>query len=633
MDERHLLLGLSAIIVLGVVANWIAWRVRLPTILLLLAFGGIVGPGAQAIWHYKLFDPDVVLGHLLQPMVSLSVAVVLFEGGLTLNIRELTHVGKVVRNLVTIGMVVAWVLGALAAWLILGLSGQLAVLLGAILVVTGPTVIGPLLRHVRPTGRVGAALKWEGIVIDPIGAILAVLVYDVVQLGLPSTANAWMEAFAVLRTVLVGVGVGLLAAALLVLLLRRYWVADYLQNPFALMLVVAAFTGSETAQSGSGLLAVTVFGIAMANQKLVPFKHILEFKESLSVLLVSGLFIVLASRLDIHQLHRLNWRALVFVAALVIVIRPASVMLSTIGLGLPWREKVFLSAMAPRGIVAAAVASVFALRLRESGYLPQEVQQLVPITFVVIVATVVIYGLSAKWVAQALELASRGEAGFLIVGANPLALAIAKALKDAGQQIILADTQPKNVAAARMAGFTVSLQSALSEQMVEHVEATDIGNLLALTPNEEVNTLSAVHFSRVFGRSCVYQLSPESDAKPEHRKLSRELRGRLLFAPGMTYEAMSNLLGKSIIKTTRLTATFGLPQFIELYGPSAVPLFLTTDTGGCTVISANDAPTPQPGQTLIAMVDAAAGASVVVDRLERQSDGKDAGAAKEAVDE
>ena len=235
----------------------------------------------------------------------------------------------------------------------------------------------------------------------------------------------------------------------------------------------------------------------MANQRLVPFKHILAFKESLSVLLVSGLFIILASRLDLQQLHRLTWRAPIFVTALVLVVRPASVMLSTLGMDITLREKLFLSAMAPRGVVAAAVASVFALRLQQSRYpLPDQVARLVPLTFVVIVSTVVIYGLSAKPIARLLKLASGGQAGFLIVGANPVALAIASALKAAGQQIVMADTQPKHVAAARMAGFDVSLQSALSDQMVEQVEGTGIGTLLAITPNEEVNTLSAVHFAR-----------------------------------------------------------------------------------------------------------------------------------------
>ena len=621
MDERQLLLGLSAVIVLGVVANWIAWRVRLPAIMLLLAFGGIAGPGAQYFLHHKLFDPNAVLGNLLQPIVSLSVAVVLFEGGLTLNVRELTQVGKLVRNLVSIGMVVAWGLATLAAWQILRLPWQLAILLGAILVVTGPTVIGPLLRHVRPTGKVAAALKWEGIVIDPIGAILAVLVYDAVRLGAFDKSTAWIVTLTVAHTALVGVGVGLLTSGILVLLLRRYWIADYLQSPFTLMLVVAAFTSADLMQPDAGLLAVTVFGIAMANQRLVPFKHILAFKESLSVLLVSGLFIVLASRLDMEQLHRLTWRAPIFVTALVLVVRPASVFMATLGTDISFEEKLFMSAMAPRGIVAAAVASVFALRLQQSHYPAlDQVARLVPLTFVVIVSTVVIYGLSAKPIAQLLKLASRGQAGFLIIGANPVALAIATALKSAGQQIILADTQPRNVAAARMAGFDVSLQNALSDQMVEHVEGTGIGALLAITPNEEVNTLSAVHFASAFGRSCVFQLATESHNKPERRKVSHELRGRVLFAAGLTYEKLSALLERSTIKSTRLTATFGMEQFLNLYGSTAVPLFLADDAGNCAVIPAEDPPTPQPGQTVIALIDAAAGASVLLDRLERQSE-------------
>ena len=618
MDERHLLLGLSAVIVLGIVAQWIAWRVRVPAILLLLAFGGIAGPGAEAALGHKLFDPQALLGQLLQPIVALSVAVVLFEGGLTLNVRELVHVGKVVRNLVTVGVLIAWALGFFAAWKVLRLPWQLAVLLSSILTVTGPTVIGPLLRHVRPVGKVAAALKWEGIVVDPVGAILAVLVYDAVRLGRPSSASIWFVTLAVTRTGLVGLGVGLLAAGVLVLMLRKYWVADYLQNPFTLMLVVAAFASAELMQEDSGLLAVTVMGIAMANQRLVPFKHILEFKESLSVLLVSGLFIVLSARLSMYQLHRLTWRAPVFVCILMLVVRPVSVMVSTLGSGFSLREKLFMSALAPRGIVAAAVASVFALRLREVNY--NQAERLVPITFVVIVSTVVVYGLSAKPLARLLKLAHRGQAGFLIVGCNPIALAIGTALREAGQQVIFADTQPVNVSAARMAGFTVHLQSALSEQMVEQVEGTAIGNLLALTPNTEVNTLSAVHFARAFGRSCVYQLpSAPATAPGKRQRVSRELRGRLLFGPGLTYEALSNLLPGSTVKQTRLTEAFTLERFRQLYGASAVPLFVTNDAGECVVVTAEDPPVPQPGQTIIALVDAVAAAANRTCRAERSS--------------
>jgi NhaP-type Na+/H+ or K+/H+ antiporter len=603
LEPHHLLVGLSTIIVLGISAQWLAWRARVPAILLLLAFGALAGPGAQGIWGHKLFDPDALLGDLLNPLVSLSVAVILFEGGLTLNLSELTSVGKVVRNLVTIGAAVTWIIATWTAWIVLRFPWQLSILLGAVLVVTRPTVIGPLMRHVRPVGRVGAALKWEGIVIDPIGAILAVLVFDAVNQGHLRTAAA-LVALTVAKTAIVGAVVGLGAAGILVLLLRRYWIADYLQNPFTLMLVVAAFTGSEVLQSDSGLLAVTVMGIAMANQRLVPFKHILEFKESLSVLLVSGLFIILSARLDLHQFQQLGWQTPVFIAVLIFVARPAAVYASTFRLGLTGREKLFLSGIAPRGIVAAAVASVFAVRLRAAGY--AQADRIVPITFAVIIATVLVYGLMGRRLGVWLRLATGGQSGFLIAGANPLALAIATVLKESGQQVEVADTNAQHISVAKMAGFTAYRQSALSEQMMERSEGTGIGNLLALTPNEEVNTLAAVHFARVFGRSCVYQLAPEERPREGKDKVSHELRGRLLFSAGMTFEKLSKKLASGVVKRTPLTESFGMEQFAQLYGESALPMFLTTDAGECQVVTADHPPLPHAGQTLIAVVDAGA---------------------------
>jgi NhaP-type Na+/H+ or K+/H+ antiporter len=602
MTETVLLQGFCLLIVLGIMAQWIAWRVRVPAILLLLAFGAIAGPASLSVFGHKFFDPDLLLGPLLQPIVALSVAIILFEGGLTLNISELTQVGGVVRNLVTIGAAATWLVISLAGWFVLGLPWQLAVLLGAILVVTGPTVVGPLLRHVRPVGRVAAALKWEGIIIDPVGAILAVLIFDAVRTGhVLSKATAWLVAVTVFKTALVGLGIGLAAAFLLILLLRRFLIADYLQNPFTLMLVIAAYTGAEQVQPDSGLLAVTVMGITLANQRAVPFKHILEFKESLSVLLVSALFVLLSARLELGQIAHLSWRTVGFVAALFLIGRPAAVALSTIRSGFTWQEKLFMAAVAPRGIVAAAVAGVFALRLRSANY--ADADRLVPITFVVIIATVIVYGLSAAPLARWLKLARPGQAGFLIVGANRVGLTVAAALRDANQQVILADTSAVNVSAAKAAGFTAFRQSVLSERMMEQTEGTGIGHLLALTPNEEVNVLAAVHFARQFGRSCVYQLAPVEPPKRKHDRVSHELSGRVLFQPKLTFDKLQATINAGTVHQIKFTAEFGQEQYAAKYGDRALPLFLLSDTGECQMVTADDPPVPRAGQTLFAIAE------------------------------
>ncbi|MEZ4591031.1 MAG: sodium:proton antiporter [Chloroflexota bacterium] len=397
--HEQLLIGVAAVLILGVFAQWLAWRLRLPSILLLLVIGLVVGPVTG--W----LSPEAVLGELLFPLVSLAVAYILYEGGLSLRVQELREVGGVVFSLTSIGVAVTWVLGALAAHFLLQLTWPIAILLSAVLVVTGPTVIGPLLRQIRPKGKTNAILKWEGILIDPIGAVLAVLVFEAILSGQLEQAPL-IIARGVLITAVVGVVVGLLAAGVMWLLLSRFWVPDQLHNGVSLLFVTLAFVASDLLHSESGLLAVTVMGFALANQKQVPIKQIEEFKKNIRDLLIGGLFIVLAARLSWADFAQIVWwRGALFVLFLVILVRPTAVFLSTLRADLSLKEKTFVSWMAPRGIVAAAVASIFALRLEEAGYAGAE--SLVALTFLVILATVIIYGLTAAPLARWLGLAEK----------------------------------------------------------------------------------------------------------------------------------------------------------------------------------------------------------------------------------
>ena len=306
--------GLGAIVLLGIGAQWIAWRMRLPSILLLLFIGIIAGP------VYGWVHPDDLLGKLLLPAVSLSVGLILFEGGLGLRRADLQGAGSVVRNLCTIGALATWMISSTAAHWIVGMHWPMSILLGAVLVVTGPTVIGPLLRHIRPIGKVGPILRWEGTVIDPIGALLAVLVFHAIEAGGIRGAAAGVS-LEVLKTVGIGCTVGLAGAYILVFVLRHYWVPDYLQNPVSLMMVIAAFVASNVLQPDSGLFTAVVMGVVLANQRDVQIRHIVEFKENLSVLLVSSLFIVLASRLKWEHLMQVSWRGLAFLVVVILVAR------------------------------------------------------------------------------------------------------------------------------------------------------------------------------------------------------------------------------------------------------------------------------------------------------------------------
>eukprot|EP00036_Acanthoecidae_sp_10tr_P001426 CAMPEP_0182936704 /NCGR_PEP_ID=MMETSP0105_2-20130417/40701_1 /TAXON_ID=81532 ORGANISM="Acanthoeca-like sp., Strain 10tr" /NCGR_SAMPLE_ID=MMETSP0105_2 /ASSEMBLY_ACC=CAM_ASM_000205 /LENGTH=297 /DNA_ID=CAMNT_0025075833 /DNA_START=234 /DNA_END=1124 /DNA_ORIENTATION=- len=295
---------------------------------------------------------------------------------------EFRKIGGVVVKLITIGIVITWVLSTLAAFFFLDIGLELSVLFGAVLIVTGPTVIIPLLRQVRPTETAGSVLKWEGIVNDPIGAMMAVLVFEIIMSGGFSNITG-SAGLIILQTIFYGTALGAMGAGLMYIMLKKHWIPDYLQNPFTLMVVVGAFTASNALQHESGLLAVTAMGIILANQKSVRVQHIIEFKENLQVLLISALFILLASRLKVEHLEYFNWNSAGFIAALLFVVRPAAIFISTIGSKLTFKEKTFLSWMAPRGIVAAAISAIFALRLEQEGFAGAD--KLVPYTFIVII--------------------------------------------------------------------------------------------------------------------------------------------------------------------------------------------------------------------------------------------------------
>ncbi|AEN72366.1 sodium/hydrogen exchanger [Rhodothermus marinus SG0.5JP17-172] len=593
---ESIVLGIVAVLVLGVGAQWLAWRFRLPSILLLLTFGFLAGPVTG------LLPPEALQGDWVFAFVSLSIGIILFEGGLNLRLSELREVGKAVRNLITIGVLVTWVLAGLAAYHLVGLNPSLSVLVGAILTVTGPTVVIPLLRHVRPAGRVGAVAKWEGITIDPVGAILAVLVLETILLleaapgaGESLSEAVWHAVEGLLLTITISVGISVLGAALLILLLYRRLIPDYLQSPIALMIVVATFALSNVLQEESGLLEVTLLGIILANQRYVPVRRITEFKEDLQVLLISSLFIVLSARLDIESLRFIEEEALLFLAALVLVVRPVAVWISTLGTNLNWREKVFLSWLAPRGIVAAAVASLFAFRM-ETVY-PGQAQTMVPLIFLVIVGTVALYGLTIAPLARFLKLADPNPQGVLILGAHLWARRLATVLRDLGFKVLLIDSNADNIARARRARLLAARVNALSEEVLDELDLSGIGYFLALTPNDEVNALAALHFAEVFDSTSVFQLAMRSE--DGEQDLPAHLRGRPLFGGRVTYATLTERFNQGgEIRVVELSEKLTYEALLEEYEGDLILLFVVR--GNELLVHAEEGQlTPQPGDKVV----------------------------------
>ena len=587
---------LAAVLALGIAAQWLAWRCRIPAILLLLAVGFAAG---YVVRPDDFFDRD-----LLRAVVSLSVGVILFEGGLSLRFRELGDAEPIVWRLISIGAAVTWVGGALAARLVFDDPG-VAALAGAIFVVTGPTVVIPLLRHIRPSPRVGAVARWEGIVIDPIGALLTLLVFEAVAAG--GIVEATRDVLGSLAmTILLSLAIGVVAAVVFVQVLKRHWIPDYLHNPVLLAIVAGAYAVSDSLQPESGLATVTILGVIIANQKHVSIAHLVEFKENLGVVLLSMLFVLLASRLQLSDLQGILGEGLLFLAVLIFVVRPLAVYLATFGTKLSKSERTLLACLAPRGIVAAAVASVFSVELaHRSGVGPTalaEADKLVSLAFLVIIGTVTVYGLSAGPLSRALGISDTNPQGVLFAGAGPLARAIAEVLHNEGYRVELVDTNRYNVQRARMAGLASRNGNILSEWLQEELDLSGIGRLIALTPSEEINALATLRFNRYFGRSEVYQVADRG--KEDADAGADEWRGRILFNRAATFAELTARIAKGhVLRKTPLTEEFGYADFRETHGDSALVMFVIRKTGELVVCTDDTPLDPQTGQTLISLIE------------------------------
>ncbi|MBL8748487.1 MAG: sodium:proton antiporter [Planctomycetes bacterium] len=571
----------------GALAQWFAWRVRLPAIVFLLAIGFLVGP----VLH--VFDPVGAFGPAFRPIISLAVGFILFEGGLTLRFDELRGSGKVVRNLVTVGALATWGLSVLAAVLVAGVDARVATLVGAILVLTGPTVVIPLVRHVQPRPPIGPILRWEGILIDPIGALLALLVLEV------STADAGAEhvVIGLLLTIAVGGGLGLAVGRAVAFLFERYLVPDMLHVPFTFGAVAAVFAGANALQDEAGLLAVTVMGIVLGNRRALETAHIAEWKEHLSTILVSALFLCIAAKLDLAQMTQLGWRSVAYAALLIVVVRPVAVWLSTAGSELPWRDRAFLMAMAPRGIVAAAVSAEFSLAYERTD--AGGAGAIVALVFPVIVISVVFYGVAAGPIARRLRVAEPDPQGVLIVGAELLAREIAVALREQGVQVMLVDTNAANAAAARTLGLRTWHGSVLSSRFVDEADMAGIGNVLAMTPSEEVNRLALRQFAAVFGRARLYRLVGQPNSREER---SGRMPGRVLFREGVTIEALRERLADGArIRSPKITEQFGPEAYAAKYGDAALPMFVVGPEARLQVVTADQPPPLRVGCTILTL--------------------------------
>jgi NhaP-type Na+/H+ or K+/H+ antiporter len=507
---------------------------------------------------------------------------------------------------------ISWGISAVAAHYLGGFSWEVSILVAAILVVTGPTVIGPLLQSVKPQRSVNSILKWEGIVIDPVGAILAVLVFGVLfghghshdGTHTEETMGVFGLLIGIGKTLLIGIGLGYGAAQGLSHVLRRHWVPDFLQSVVVLTVGLALFTLSNLLQHESGLLTVTILGIGLANQERAKIRHVIEFKETLRTILISCLFIVLGARIGLDEIAEVWKEAALFLLALIVVVRPASVFLSMLGSkSVTFREKLFLSMMAPRGIVAAAVSSVFAMELAKTGgAFAGEAAKIVPVTYFVIVGTVAFYGLLAGPVARKLKLAKKNPQGILFVGIRPWAIEAAKLIQDSGFRVLMIDSNYDVTATARMAGIPAVNANILSEFASEELDLVGIGNMIAATPNDQVNTLACINLGHSLGISHVFQLQPRDSGHSERKSSSTEFNGRQFSSREVTSRELEKFVKSgAVIKRTLINDTFSMDDFTRLYGDSALVLFRLGSGNTLSVVTPDSLPASS-GDQLISLV-------------------------------
>ncbi|THU04998.1 sodium:proton antiporter [Lampropedia puyangensis] len=584
-------LQLAALITAGFLAQWLAWRVRLPAIVFLLLIGLILGPALG--W----LNPEAVLGELFFPVISLGVAIILFEGAATLRFREVRGLQGTVLRLVTVGAVVTMGLLAVAAHYIAGLSWGLAALFGALTCVTGPTVIAPILRSVRPNIRIANVLRWEGIVIDPIGALLAVLVYEIVRNG--QGGHSWMV-FG--ETVLVGSVVGAVSALVLAVLLRRHLIPEFLQTYGTLALVLLTFSGSNQMAEESGLLAVTVMGMILANIKGLAIEEIVSFKEHLSTLLISGLFIMLAARMPWPLPPGAWWMGLAILLIAQLIVRPVAVWVSTVGGGLNWRERALIAWIAPRGIVAAAVSALFALKLDQQNLDGSD--YLVPLTFALIIGTVVLQSFTAGPIARRLNVLAPKPRGVLLVGANEPAREIAKALIAQGFPVRLADDDWFDVRAARMDNLPTWYGDPVSERAVDSLDLSGIGQLFAMSSRRELNNLACVYYRSEFGRNAVYELAIREPGEGTAAAEAAEgIKAPYLFGASTSIALLHERLQQGWrIKATRMAEAFGKDDFFALYGQEAIALFSVDEQERLRVVAQGRPLVVKTGWTIVALV-------------------------------
>lgn len=590
-----LLFEIMIIGMLGIGSQWLAWRYRMPAIVIMAIAGLLVGP------IFGVINPEEHFGSLYSPIISVAVAIILFEGSLNLNFKELRDAGKPIFRISTIGAFIAWILGSLTAHYVAGLSWAVAFVIGGLFIVTGPTVIMPLLRQSKLKSRVARILKWEGIVVDPIGALLAVFAFEIITFITADNPDG-TKLFLFFAASLFAIFIGWICGKGLGWMFETGHIPEFLKSPAVIVVVIFCFTAADLTMHETGLLSVTAMGITLANMGISSISDMRHFKENISVLLISTIFIMLTASLEVDTLLRIFSPNIIgYVLLMMFAVRPLSIFLSTIGTGLSFNEKALVGWIAPRGIVALTVSGYFASILLEAGY--EDAEILTTLTFALVFFTVICHGFSIGWLSKKLDLSMEGNPGVLIDGSNRFTVELAKSLKKSGRPVLIADSSWANLKRARDEGIEHYHGSLLSEQTEYNLNTIPYEYLLALTDDHAYNSLICTTFMPEYGRTNVFKVSPyQMLGKGYSAGVVSKVGGRILFDKKFSFDDLNQKLEAGyVFRQTTLTEQYTYKQYKEEKDDSTVFLYLIKPSGQLKFYSEEMRTVPASGDKIVSL--------------------------------
>ncbi|SHG39211.1 cation:proton antiporter [Ornithinibacillus halophilus] len=590
-----LLFEVMLIGLLGIGSQWLAWRYRMPAIVVMAVTGLLVGP------IFGLINPEEDFGDLYNPIISVAVAIILFEGSLNLSFKELRGLGKPVFRISTVGAFIAWILGSLTAHYIAGLSWAVSFVIGGLFIVTGPTVIMPLLRQSKLRPRPAKILKWEGIIVDPIGALLAVFAFEIISFltsSNPDGSKLLMffaaSIFAAIFGWLCGRGIGWM--------FETGHIPEFLKSPAVIVVVIFCFTGADEIMHETGLLSVTAMGITLANMGISSVQEMRHFKENITILLISAIFIMLTASLKIDTiLHIFSPNIIGYVLLMMFAVRPLSIFLSTIGTGLTTNEKLLVGWIAPRGIVALTVSSYFATVLLAEGY--EDASILTTLTFGLVIFTVIAHGFSIGWLAKKLNLSMEGKPGSLIVGSNKFTVELAKSLSKLDVPTIIVDNNWERLKIARESGVPFYYENMLSEQTEYNLDTIPYEYLIAATDSNSYNGLVCTTFMPEYGRMNVFKVSPYNKDEKNAMEIVSKVGGRVLFKKDVTLKDLIEKIDSGFVfRQTTITEQYTYKQYLQEKDEETVFLYLIKPSGQIKYYSEEMRTVPGVGDTIISLM-------------------------------